>query len=166
MQNIVFNTSEGSKLNIKEVIYEIINFIKQDPKRNYKITIGTDSELLSNLNADFVTAVVIHRVGNGGRYFWRRIEQGKFYNLRDRIINEVMISLDLSKKILSEFKIFLKNEELKDCKWDFEIHIDVGEKGETKSIIQEVVGMVRAYEFSAITKPQSYAASNIADRHI
>lgn len=163
----LFNSALGEKLDVKEVASEIINFIRQDEKRLYRITIGTDSEILSNLDADFVTAVVVHRVGNGGRYFWRRIEIGKFYNLRDRIIKEVILSLDVAKKILTELKKLYQKEWIGGGpQWEFEIHIDVGENGETKSMIQEVVGMVRAYEFEAITKPQSYAASNVADRHI
>ncbi|MGB9608855.1 MAG: ribonuclease H-like YkuK family protein [Minisyncoccia bacterium] len=163
----LFNSSSGEKKSINEVVAEIIKFIKQDEKRTYRITIGTDSEILSNLNADFVTAIVVHRIGNGGRYFWRRIEQGKFYNLRDRIIQEVILSLDLGKKILNEFKKMFKKEwKEKGPNWEFEIHIDIGEKGETKAMIQEVVGMVRAYNFEPITKPKSYAASNIADRHV
>lgn len=167
MEKILFNSSQGEKLTIKEVVLEIINFIKQDEKRRYKITIGSDSEILPNLDADFVTAVVVHRIGNGGRYFWRRVTHGKFYNLRDRIIQEVVLSLELGKKILLELKK-LSNLEWKENspQWDFEIHVDIGEKGETKAMIQEVVGMIRAYDFLPITKPQSYAASNIADRHV
>ena len=51
--------------------------MRAEPARKYSITIGTDSELLAGHKADFVTAIVVHRVGNGGRYFWRRIEDGK-----------------------------------------------------------------------------------------
>jgi len=49
--------------------------------------------------------------------------------------------------------------------WDFEIHVDIGENGQTKSMMQEVIGMIRAYNFEAITKPASYAATKVADRH-
>ncbi|MEK7506005.1 MAG: ribonuclease H-like YkuK family protein, partial [Patescibacteria group bacterium] len=34
------------------------------------------------------------------------------------------------------------------------------------NLIQEVVGMVRANNFEAKTKPDSYAASKVADRHV
>jgi len=139
---------------------------------------------------DFVTAIVIQRVGNGGKYFWRRAELGKFHTLRDRIIQEVMLSLEAAKEILA----VLKTQGLSDFSacargasasggeggpspeanapreqasgWDFEIHADIGEKGETKTMIQEVVGMIRANNFEARTKPDSYAASNVADRHV
>ncbi len=191
--------------------------MKAEPLRRYKITIGTDSELLTGGKADFVTAVVVHRVGNGGRYFWRRVEAGpvrsnrasgpegthaesvsatsngagKFHTLRDRIIKEVLISLDLGKEVLIELRKLTtstviaspygakqsteiasvaslsRNDALQSgLHWDFEIHADVGENGETKAMIQEVVGMIRANNFQPITKPGSYAASNVADRHV
>jgi predicted RNase H-related nuclease YkuK (DUF458 family) len=167
MDKIFFNSSKNEKLTIKEVVFEIINFIKQDEKRKYRITIGSDSEILSNLDADFVTAIVIHRIGNGGRYFWRRVKDGKFYNLRDRIIKEVVLSLELGKELLLELKKLSILEWPNTApQWNFEVHIDIGERGETKTMLQEVISMVRAYDFLPVTKPQSYAASNVADRYV
>jgi predicted RNase H-related nuclease YkuK (DUF458 family) len=129
--------------------------------------IGTDSEWLASKRADFVTAVVVHRVGNGGRYFWRRAQIGTFHTLRDRIIKEVLISLDLGKEVLTELKKLSEGASRENMpEWDFEIHADVGENGPTKAMIQEVVGMIRAMNFEPITKPGSYAASNVADRHV
>lgn len=134
--------------------------MKADPHKEYKVTLGTDSEKDANDLADFVTAIVIHRVGNGGRYFWRRVAgPGKFHTLRDRIIHEVILSLEIAKSFLSTLQKFDAP------KYDFEIHVDVGENGETKKMIQELVGMVRANNFEARTKPDSYAASKVADRH-
>ena len=69
-----FNTSLGLKLNTRQVIAEIIRFMQEDDKRRYKIIIGTDSARDEDNTADFVTAIIVHRVGNGGRYFWRRID--------------------------------------------------------------------------------------------
>lgn len=156
-----FLTTFGLQLTIPQVVAEVVRFMKADEKRSYKVVIGTDSEQLATKSADFVTAVVVHRVGNGGRYFWRRIELGKFHTLRDRIIQEVLLSLDIAKGVLLELQKQAKGPE-----WDFEIHADVGENGETKTLIQEVVGMIRANNFEAKTKPESYAASKVADRHV
>ena len=159
-----FHSSLGLQLSINDIVHEIIRFMKADSKRAYKVIIGSDSEQLSHNDADFVTAIVVHRVGNGGRYFWRRVEgveAGKFYTLRDRIIKEVMLSLDVAREVLTELK---KNAG--SLEWDFEIHADVGEKGATNVLIQEVVGMIRANNFEARTKPDSYAASKVADRHV
>ncbi len=175
-----FNNSLGMKLTLRQVAEEIIRFMTSEPKWKYKIMIGTDSERLSDGRADFVTATVVHRVGNGGRYFWRRAQLGKFHTLRDRIIREVLISIDLGKEILVELRNLsaeagpglrppkADSGEVKEGmpEWDFEIHADVGENGPTKAMIQEVVGMIRAHDFEAITKPDSCAASNVADRHV
>jgi len=70
-----FNSSIGIKITLDQVVTELIRFIKAEPLRHYRITIGTDSERLPDTTADFVTAVVIHRVGNGGKYFWRRLDE-------------------------------------------------------------------------------------------
>lgn len=147
-------------MTVGEVARNIVDFMKVDPARRYKVTIGTDSELLRGKRADFVTAIVVHRVGNGGRYFWRRLELGKFHNLRDRIIKEVLISLEVAEKALTELKKFPVPE------FDFEIHVDIGENGPTKAMIQEVVAMIRGNNFQVRTKPESYAASSVADRHV
>jgi len=154
------NNSQGLRLTVPQVVEEIISFMRSDTARRYKVTIGTDSELLAKKNADFVTAIVVHKVGNGGRYFWRRFEEGKFHTLRDRMIREVLISLDVAEKVLTELKKFPLPD------FDFEIHADVGENGPTKAVIQEVVAMIRASNFQVRIKPDSYAASNVADRHV
>jgi len=159
--NYLFNNSFGFKLTPEQVVKEIIGFMKIDDKRRYKVIIGSDSEIMTDKTADFVTAIVVHRVGNGGRYFWRRIDENtKYHTLRDRIWQEVLMSLDIAKELLNTIKKF------EVPKFDFEIHVDVGEKGETKTMIQELVGMIRANNFTVKTKPESYAASKVADRHV
>jgi|SRR3989344_2977579 len=160
MTTDLFNTPFGIKMDMRAVVSEIIRYMWADEKRTYKIVIGTDSALYPDKTADFVTAVVVCRVGNGGRYFWRHLEAGKFHILRSRIIHEVLLSLDVAKEILDELK------KAKAPAFDFEIHADIGEHGETKAMIQEVVGIIRANNFEARTKPESYAASKVADRYV
>jgi|SRR3989344_605364 len=160
MNNLLFNSSFGLKLNTAQIVQAISDFIQADPKREYKIIVGTDSERRHNGKADFVTAIVVHRVGNGGRYFWRHREASAIRTLRDRMWQEVLLSIELSK----ELAVLLKKAGLEKC--GFEVHVDVGENGETRTMIQELVGVIRANNFEAKTKPESYAASNVADRHV
>lgn len=156
----LFVNSLGVRLNTGEIVAEIISFMKAAGNCRYKIIIGSDSEAHNGESVDFATAVVVHRVGNGGRYFWRRAEFDKLHTLRDRIIQEVLLSLETAKEILIALNGFNAPA------FDFEIHVDIGENGETKSMMQEVLGMIRAYNFEARTKPESYAASKVADRHV
>lgn len=160
MDKLLFNSSFGLKLSPQQIVQTISDFISADPKREYKVIVGTDSEKRSGDLADFVTAIVVHRVGNGGRYFWRHLEAAKIHTLRDRMWKEVILSLEVSKEVVA----LLKTAGLEKC--GFEIHVDVGENGETRSMIQELVGAIRANNFEAKTKPESYAASKVADRHV
>lgn len=160
---LLFRSSLGIEFDISAIVAEILHYMREDPRREYKIVIGTDSMGMSDKTADFVTAIVVHRVGNGGRYFWRRIELGKFYTLRDRIIREVMISLDVAHILLGELEKTIGSYHMP--KWSFEIHADVGVNGPTNALIQEVVGMIRASNYEVKTKPESYAASNVADMY-
>lgn len=158
---LTFLSSLGLRLSVEQVVQAIISFIADDPKRSYKIIIGSDSERKPDKTADFVTAIVVHRVGNGGRYFWRRVIAGeKFHTLRDRIVREVLMSLEAAKLFLEAARTMSVPD------FDFEIHVDIGENGQTKVMIQELVTMIRANNFEVKTKPESYAASKVADRHV
>ena len=161
----LFHASHGEELSIPEVIDEVCAFMDKEKSYTYRITIGTDSERLFDNDADFVSAVVVHRVGNGGRDFWRRIKQGPYHTLRDRIIEEVLMSLHFAETLLRELNDKYPSGG-EHPEWTFEVHADVGENGPTKEMIQEVLGMIRAYNFEPRMKPESYAASHVADRHV
>src|SRR3989338_8712566 len=159
--NSGFNNAHGTKLSPAEIVREILDFMAGAPEREYKVIIGSDSKQNGQGPADFVTAIVIHRVGNGGRYFWRRIDAAKSYHtLRDRILEEVLLSLEVARELLSALRVEHAPN------FGFEIHVDIGENGPTKTMLQELVGMIRAMNFNVKTKPESYAASKVADRHV
>jgi len=151
-----FNSPNGKSFSYKELLKELLFYIKSDSKEKYKVVIGTDSA--NHGTTDFVSAIVVYRVGHGGRFFWRRVNQKKIDNLRERIYQEVMISLKLAEEILFNLS------QNKDIDFDFEVHVDIGSKGKTKEMLQEIIGMVRGSGFSVRTKPESYGASKVADR--
>ncbi len=156
----LFTTSGDGRLTAEQVVTAMAAFMRESSEHAYKVTIGSDSEAMADKRADFVTAIVIHRVGNGGIYFYRRIVgDKKFHTLRDRIYTEVLLSLEIAHHFLRVAK------EAALPHFDFEIHVDVGTEGATRSMLQELVGMIRANNFVAKTKPDSYAASKVADRH-
>lgn len=156
MPEKIFNSSIGIKLNLAGVVKEIFDFINVAPNRQYKVVIGTDS-INGPTYSDFVTAVVVIRIGNGGRYFWRRIKKNSFKTLRDRIYEEMYLSLEIGQQLLEIL------QEKKLPHFDLEIHADVGTNGATKNIINEVVGVIRGSGFVAKIKPESFGASSVAD---
>jgi len=149
-------------MQLNKVIEDISAFISQNSQDKYKLIVGTDSD--GDKKADFVTAVIVYRVGRGGRYFWKKTNGNKIYHtLRDRIYKEVTLSLETAQDLLAQLKTALvANPE---SNYDFQIHIDVGQNGPTRDMIKEVVGMVRGNGFKAKIKPESYAASTIADKY-
>lgn len=158
-----FNSPTRGELSLPQVIGEISRFINEDPNRAYRLVVGTDSQtkrINGTAEIDFVTAIVIHRIGRGGRYFWRKERQNKKYVLREKIYTETLMSLELAQKFVPELR-----KEVPASKYDLEIHIDVGSLGPTREMIKEVVGMVTGSGYTAKTKPESYGAFVVADKH-
>lgn len=164
MNNGIFNSPTKGQLDLESVVEEINRFVAEDTNATYKLVIGTDSQERKNGDAktvDFVTAVVVHRRGKGGRYFWQKKQKRKVTSLRDKIYQETVYSLDMAQFLVPRLKESLAGL----APYDLEIHIDVGEVGPTREMIKEVVGMVTGSGYVAKTKPEAYGAATVADKH-
>ncbi len=151
------------KLSIEKMVDELVGFINEEPSNFYRLVIGTDSKSQRGKwgrKLDLVTAVVIHRQGKGGRYFWQRNKKEKINSLRDKIYTETFYSLELAEILVPRLQKSLNGEP-----YELEIHIDVGQNGSTREMIKEVVGMVNGNGYTAKTKPESYGAFVVADKH-
>ena len=160
-----FENPTLGRLTLIEVSKEIANFIKDSPQHSYRLVIGSDSQekrLNGKKELNLVGAVVIHRLGKGGRYFYQRQKKKQPHSIREKIYTETLFSLEIAAKLLPYL-----NHELNGQKpYELEIHIDVGRVGETREMIREVVGMVTGNGYTAKTKPSSYGASKVADKHV
>ncbi|MBO8172667.1 MAG: ribonuclease H-like YkuK family protein [Bacillaceae bacterium] len=145
------------RLSLEAFSRNIKSYLEQDPKAQYKVVIGTDSQT-SQKSTLFVTAFIIHRVGKGARFYFRRHREKPIHDLRYRIYKETEISL----KTMEELKAHGITELLAD--WPVEVHLDIGQRGDTRKLIQEVVGWVTSVGYIAKIKPNSYGASAVADR--
>ena len=153
-----FSTASHSSVSLKEVIKKIMTFYYADPNYQYRLSIGTDS--MTHDETHFVLAIVLHRVGNGGIYFYKRMTHPRIENLRDKLYKETQLSLDATEILMEE--IMEEDEDLFN-KLNLSIHLDIGENGPTKALIRELEGWVRALGYDYEIKPDSYAASTIAD---
>lgn len=145
------------RLSFDEMFRHLVAFVEEEPERQYHLIVGTDS-LVSDQTC-FVTAIVIHRVGQGGRYFYRKQHNRKIDSLRQRILYEASLSLEVASRLSAALA---RNGH---AQLPIEIHLDVGGRGETKSVIREVVGMVTGSGYAAKTKPEAYGATKVADKH-
>lgn len=164
MINKFFDNPSLGKLNINQVSCEIAQFIKDDSMHSYRLVIGSDSQerrLNGKKELNLVGAVVVHRLGKEGRYFYQKQKRANPHSLREKIYTETFFSLEIAGEILP-----LINQQLNGKRnYELEIHIDVGRIGETRDMIKELVGMVNGNGYKAYTKPESYGASVVADKH-
>jgi len=184
----VFQSPSKGPLDLCGVIKELVTYKKDNLEAKYKIVVGTDSEVREG-GAEFVCVVAIHRIGKGGRYFWLKIYDERKLDLRTRIYQEAVISLalagvlletelemhnvsvDMSNSINDVFKT-LESNSLKDLEGEIiftnelEIHVDIGTVGPTREMIREIVGMIKGSGFFVKIKPDSFAASSLADKHL
>jgi predicted RNase H-related nuclease YkuK (DUF458 family) len=152
-----FYSPTYGRLTFHQMFCKLVDFISEDPDQRYHLIVGTDS-LLGDRTC-FVTAVIIHRVGRGGRYFYRKTYQRKMQSLRQRILVETSLSLETAGLLSAELS---RNGH---AELPVEIHLDVGPNGDTKQVIREVVGMVNGSGYLAVTKPDAYGATKVADKH-
>lgn len=158
-----FYSPTMGRLSIEKLLSEVVSFVKSDNEAFYSLVIGSDSQT-KNLSdgpvVNFVTAVVVHRHGTGGRYFWRRQKDFRRYSLREKIYRETLLSIELALDFVPKLRVALEPSH-----YELEIHVDVGNSGPTRELIKEVVGMVNGNGFTAKTKPDSYGAFVVADKH-
>src|SRR5437867_10993097 len=81
-----FHSPTYGKLSFRQMFGSLVGYMSEEPEQQYHLIIGTDS-LLSDRTC-FVTAVIVHRVGHGGRYFYRKMFNRKMESLRQRILLE------------------------------------------------------------------------------
>lgn len=155
----MFQSPTHGALELPQVREKILDFLGKEPEKKYQLVVGTDSQPHNGTGVDFVTAIVVHRIGSGGIYFWRRVVNRKHFVLRQRMYEEATMSLEMAEAVLALFR--------KDgiTKYDIEIHVDIGNIGDTREMIAEIVGMIRGSGYTVKTKPESYAASKVADRY-
>ena len=166
IKNGLYQSVTHGQLRVEDVISYIKAFLEEDPDADYSLVIGTDSHEKSgrkgSKDVSLVTAVLVHRKGFGGKYFWKRITESNIHSLREKIYAETMTSINFASTFVPLLKKTL-NGEMPD--YNLEIHIDVGEHGDTRDMIKEVVGMVTGNGYVAKTKPEAYGASYVADKH-
>jgi len=159
-----YNPTKGN-LTLKNAIGEILNYINEKPHKFYDVIVGCDSS--SDQEPHFPVAIVVLRVGEGGRFFLKKIKYSnrKFYNFKQRILEEVLISCELAlylKEILE--REVSRLEKIPNYQFRY-IHADIGENGATRDMIKEVTGLIRGNGFEPKIKPEAFVAATVADRY-
>lgn len=127
-----------------------------------QIIIACDSQQVG-ISTEYVTVVVVHRPRKGGRVFFCRERIPRIRELRERLWNEAWRSVTLAMELEATPDI----GEVFPIKVT-EIHIDanVDPKHKSSKYVEELVGLVMGQGFTAVVKPEAFAASHAADHAV
>jgi len=158
MQDQTFHNPSLGEMTFDDVLSTVVSEMASGPRERFALLIGTDSSTSAE-QLDLVSAIVLHKIGHGGRYFWTRRRERRAPSLRFQIWREAWLSFELAQDVIRglEARSLLQV--------NLEIHVDIGENGRTKELIDEVVGMIVGSGFAVRIKPHAFAASAVADKH-
>ena len=149
-----------------ERLVEILNEYYQKNKHfgtEFNLTIGTDSQNFSDTKV--VVVVAMQCVGHGGIFFYEIKHVDRLQDVRMKLNFETNLSLLKADRILQLIEEKPEYSELY-LNTSFAIHVDAGfnPNGKTKDLVPEIVGWIKACGYECVVKPDSYAASSIANK--
>jgi len=149
MIELRWKTIDGRPIDLRK---EFMEAVKEGDR---EVHIGTDSQQKTGVTS-FVTVLVVLQPGKGGRAFCVKDKSPRIRSLRERLLKEVWLSVSLGMEL----------ERLMPVKSPLTIHIDANPdvKFRSSDHVKELVGMVVGQGFRSLVKPDSWCATNCADR--
>lgn len=165
MKTIKMRSPSHGEVSIREIVDIVRKYIQDSPEDEYAITIGTDSQNFDRTK--IVMVIAVHRKGRGGIFFYKTIYQEKITNIRVKLTRETELSLELADNFLAEMEeeFFRSEFDYQASNIHYAIHVDAGHDGKTNVLIPEIIAWVQAHGYPVSVKPDSYAASSIANKY-
>ena len=160
----MFRSQIYGKLNMDQIAERILEFYERTRKFDgaMRITVGTDSQNFDKTK--IVSVIAANKEGHGGIFFYEVSMIPRICDVARKLNEETSRSLSVIMGLTEK----LEGNAFRELREDMvlSVHIDAGwsEKGKTKELIPGLVGWVRACGYDCKVKPDSYAASSIADR--
>ncbi|UOQ95747.1 ribonuclease H-like YkuK family protein [Halobacillus shinanisalinarum] len=154
-----------------EVFSHIYSFMQSDPRGNYKLMLGTDSQI-HETSTLFITGIVIQRIGKGAWACFRKETEPRCMTvLHERISYETTLTEEVASLFTNEHLDKLINVVLphiyKGASFMVEGHIDIGagERNKTRTYVNEMMARIESLGFDPKIKPDSIAASSYANKY-
>ena len=166
-----FQNLQKKGMSFDQVFEHIVKFMRLQPCSNYRLMVGTDSQVHTTKTV-FITGIVILNEGHG---VWACIRKviipRRMLHLHERISYE----LSLSEEIVSLFTEERKNQLInivlpyiyQGATFTMEGHIDIGagKKNKTSEFVNEMVTRMEAMGVEPKIKPNAFVASSYANRY-
>ena len=137
-----------------------INYIVKKIKSNsnYTVHVGTDSHRpKGGVSHNFATVICLYEQGQGADYYFRRTTRNFHYkNLKQRMMEEVSQSIDVSIELMK----YIPNNRIV-------VHADVNsdDRFPTFTVLNQIRSWVSSMGFNFRCKPDAWASSGVADKH-
>ena len=160
----MFISGTYGELELSQIPSKLMGYYEAMKKyeSEFEIVVGTDSQNFDDTK--IVSVIVMICKGHGGIFFYEITNHIKIKDVRTKLFTETNLSIELANNLIS----MLEKEEYKElyANANFAIHVDAGnsDKGKTKKLIPELVGWIEGLGFECETKPNSYAASSVANK--
>lgn len=144
-----WKTIDGVKIdNIVDKIKETLSSGERE------VHVGSDSQQDGKFT-EYVSVVVLLEKGRGGRAFYVRERVPRVTSLRERLLREVWMSVNIGLEL---------NAHLAETN-GLTIHVDANPnlKFRSSDHVKELTSMVMSQGFKTLLKPESWAASHLAD---
>lgn len=152
------------EVDIAQVARIIADKVKMSGKGEYNVIIGTDSQNFSDTK--IVVVVALQHIGHGGIFFYDITRVSKITSLKQKLLTETSMSLELAQSLITEFESLFDAEQFDYTEHlNFSIHVDAGENGPTNKVIPEITSYIKSCGFEVAVKPDSFVASSIADKY-
>lgn len=167
----LFQNLQENHMSFEDIFERIIKFMQLHPSGNYRLMVGTDSQVHHNRTL-FISGVVIQNIGKGAWACIRKVvEPREMKQLHERISYETT----LTERIVSLFTEAHKNRLIDivlphiyhGASFTMEGHIDIGsgQRNKTREYVEEMVTRIESMGFEPKIKPDSFVASSYANRY-
>lgn len=141
-----------------DILQEVETAIIREKKlgNQLKVCIGTDSQV-KGMVTEYATVIVFVRHKKGGFMFINQERRKNLISLKERMITEVAMSVDIAYRLCD----LLDRHMI-----DLEVHADINTNPqfESNSALKEATGYILGMGFCFKAKPEAFASSYCADK--
>lgn len=170
VSNMEFQNLMEKEMSFAQVFSRIIRFMKINPRGNYRLMVGTDSQVHHDYTL-FITGIVIQNEGKGA---WACIKKEVYTRRMDHLHERISKETSLTEEVVSLFTEERKNEMIdivlpfiyQGASFTMEGHLDIGagKRNKTKIYVEEMMARIESMGLEPKIKPDSFVASSYANR--
>jgi predicted RNase H-related nuclease YkuK (DUF458 family) len=165
-----FQNLKEQQMTFNEVFDRIIRFMKLYRNGNFRLMIGTDSQVHVKQTV-FITGIVILNEGKGAWACIRKmVVPRRIEHLHERISKETALTEEVVTLFTEDRKNIMIDIVLpyiyKGATFTMEGHLDIGSgnRNKTRIFVEEMVSRIESMGLEPKIKPDSFVASSYANR--